>query len=277
MKTVVITGSTRGIGLALAKEFVRRGHCVIVSGRTEGACKRAIDSLGSDGIADRVKGIPCDVQELSELRQLWNRASVDHGPIDIWINNAGQSHGTHLLWRQPPEQIKEVVGTNLIGSMQGCHVAVNGMLEQGYGAIYNLSGFGRTGLWRAGMAIYGTSKRGVDYFTKALARELRDTKIIVGQMNPGMIVTDMLREGYDTSVQTPESVERTYNILADTPDDAAAYLVDRILTNKKNGIMINRRPRYKVIARLLAAPFTPKRQVFLPEQAKATDDFDPGS
>jgi short-subunit dehydrogenase len=201
---------------------------------------------------------------------------VDHGPIDIWINNAGQSHGTHLLWRQPPEQIKEVVGTNLTGSMQGCHVAVNGMLEQGYGAIYNLSGFGRTGLWRAGMAIYGTSKRGVDYFTKALARELRDTKIIVGQMNPGMIVTDMLREGYDTSVQTPESVERTYNILADTPDDAAVYLVDRILTNKKNGVMINRRPRYKVIARLLAAPFTPKRQVFLPEQAKATDDFDPG-
>ncbi|MCZ6517419.1 MAG: SDR family NAD(P)-dependent oxidoreductase, partial [Gammaproteobacteria bacterium] len=144
MKTVVITGSTRGIGLALAKEFARRGHRVIVSGRTEGACKRAIDSLGSAGIVDRVKGIPCDVQELSELRQLWNRASVDNGPIDIWINNAGQSHGTHLLWHQSPERIKEVIGTNLIGLMQGCHVAVNGMLEQGYGAIYNLSGFGRT-------------------------------------------------------------------------------------------------------------------------------------
>jgi NAD(P)-dependent dehydrogenase (short-subunit alcohol dehydrogenase family) len=277
MKTVVITGSTRGIGLALAKEFAQRGHRVIVSGRTEGACKRAIDSLGSAGIADHVKGIPCDVLELSELRQLWNRASVDHGPVDIWINNAGQSHGTHLLWRQPPERIKEVIGTNLIGLMQGCHVAVNGMLEQGYGAIYNLSGFGRTGLWRAGMAIYGTSKRGVDYFTKALARELRDTTIIVGQINPGMIVTDMLREGYDTSVQTPESVERTYNILADTADDAAPYLVDRLLANKKNGVMINRRPRYKVIARLLAAPFMPKRQVFLPEQANTTDHFDPGS
>ena len=277
MKTVVITGSTRGIGFALAQEFARREHCVIVSGRTEGACKRAIDSFESDGIADNIKGIPCDVQELSELRQLWNRASVGHGPIDIWINNAGQSHGTHLLWHQPPEHIKEVIGTNLIGLMQGCHVAVNGMLEQGHGAIYNLSGFGRTGMRRDGMAIYGSSKRGVDYFTKALASELRDTNVIVGQMNPGMIVTDMLRGGYDTTVQTPELVERTYNILADTPDDAAPYLVDRIIANKKNGVMINRRPRYKVIARLLAAPFMPKRQVFLPEQTNATDHFDPGS
>ncbi|MCZ6518087.1 MAG: SDR family NAD(P)-dependent oxidoreductase, partial [Gammaproteobacteria bacterium] len=134
-----------------------------------------------------------------------------------------------------------------------------------------------TGMQRDGMAIYGSSKRGVDYFTKALARELRDTMIIVGQMNPGMIVTDMLRNGYDTTVQTPESVERTYNILADTADDAAPYLVDRLLANKKNGVMINRRPRYKVIARLLAAPFMPKRQVFLPEQANTTDHFDPGS
>ena len=265
MKTVVITGSTRGIGLALAKEFARRGHRVIVSGRTEGACKRAIDSLGSAGIVDRVKGIPCDVQELSELRQLWNRASVDHGPVDIWINNAGQAHGTHRFWEQPTDRIKGVIGTNLTGLMLACHVAINGMLKQKFGAIYNLSGFGRNGMQRAGMSIYGTSKRGVDYLTQSVAKELSDTGILMCEMNPGMIVTDMLREGYETSVQDPELVRRTYNMLSDMPEDAADYLVKRILTNTKNGILINRQPRYRVVLRLLKGLMGgSSREVFKP-------------
>jgi NAD(P)-dependent dehydrogenase (short-subunit alcohol dehydrogenase family) len=117
---------------------------------------------------------------------------------------------------------------------------------------------------RSGMSIYGTSKRGVDYFTKALAREVADTGILVCQMNPGMIITDMLREGYTTSVQSPESVQRFYNIMADMPDDAAPFLIDKILANRKNGVLINRQPRYRVMARLLGSVFRRPRNVFRP-------------
>ena len=251
MKNVVITGSTRGIGLALAKEFLRQGHSVVISGRAEVACEQVVKNLANERPDNQIFGIPCDVKNFDQIRHLWTTAAAKLGSIDIWINNAGQSHGTHRFWDQPIERIENVIGTNLCGLMLACHVAANGMLKQGYGAIYNLSGFGRNGMQRDGMAIYGTSKRGVDYLTKALAKELRDTKVQMCQMNPGMIVTDMLRAGYETSVQDPEFVRRTYNLLSDLPEDAAEFLVKRILANKKNGVLINRQPRYRVILRLM--------------------------
>jgi NAD(P)-dependent dehydrogenase (short-subunit alcohol dehydrogenase family) len=263
MKNVVVTGSTRGIGLALVREFVRQGHSAVVSGRTNTACDQVVNELSVDLQENQIIGVPCDVRNLDELQQLWNTAAAKLGSVDIWINNAGQSHGTHRFWDQPIERIENVIGTNLCGLMLACHVAANGMLKQGYGAIYNLSGFGRNGMQRDGMAIYGTSKRGVDYLTKALAKELRDTKVKMCQMNPGMIVTDMLRAGYETSVQDPEFVRRTYNLLSDLPEDAAEFLVKRILANQKNGVLINRQPRYRVLFRLLKGLIRkPSRQVF---------------
>ena len=263
MKNVVITGSTRGIGLALAKEFVRQGHSVVISGRTEVACEQVVKSLANERPDNQIFGIPCDVKNFDQIDHLWTTAAAKLGSVDIWINNAGQSHGTHRFWDQPIERIENVIGTNLCGLMLACHVATNGMLKQGYGAIYNLSGFGRNGMQRDGMAIYGTSKRGVDYLTKALAKELRDTKVKMCQMNPGMIVTDMLRAGYETSVQDPEFVRRTYNLLSDLPEAAAEFLVKRILANQKNGVLINRQPRYRVLFRLLKGLIRkPSREVF---------------
>jgi NAD(P)-dependent dehydrogenase (short-subunit alcohol dehydrogenase family) len=251
MNNVVVTGSTRGIGLALIREFIKQGHSAVVSGRTETACERVVSELTSELRGNQVIGIPCDVRDHSQLQRLWDNAAAKLGSIDIWINNAGQAHGTHRFWEQPTDQVEAVIGTNMTGLMLASHVAINGMLKQGHGAIYNLSGFGRNGIQRDGMAIYGTSKRGVDYFTKALAKELRDTPVLMCQMNPGMIVTDMLREGYVTTVQDPELVRRTYNLLGDMPEDAADFLVKNILANNKNGVLINRLPRYRVMLRLL--------------------------
>jgi NAD(P)-dependent dehydrogenase (short-subunit alcohol dehydrogenase family) len=264
MKTVVITGSTRGIGLALAREFVRQGHNAVVSGRSQSDCDQVVSELTGQVQSNRVIGVACDVRDLAGVQQLWNTAAAKLGSVDIWINNAGQAHGTHRFWDQPTHRIEDVIGTNLLGLMLASHVAINGMLEQGHGAIYNLSGFGRNGMQRDGMAIYGTSKRGVDYFTRALAKELSDTEILMCQMNPGMIVTDMLRAGYETTVQDPEFVRRTYNILGDLPEDAAGFLVKRILANRKNGVLLNRQPRYRVFLRLLKGffPGGQSREVF---------------
>jgi NAD(P)-dependent dehydrogenase (short-subunit alcohol dehydrogenase family) len=210
-----------------------------------------VNDLGREHGDSQIIGMSCDVRNVDQLQQLWDTASAKLGSVDIWINNAGQAHGTHRFWEQPVERIENVIGTNLSGLMLSCHVAINGMLKQGHGAIYNLSGFGRNGMQRDGMSIYGTSKRGVDYFTRALAKELRDTGILMCQMNPGMIVTDMLRAGYETTVQDPELVKRTYNMLGDMPEDAADFLVGRILANSTNGVLINRQPRYRVFLRLM--------------------------
>ena len=266
MNNIVVTGSTRGIGLALAMEFVRQGQNVVISGRAQPDCDRAVNAVAAQSQGSQVIGVACDMQELDQIQNLWDTAAEKLGSVDIWINNAGQAHGTHRFWEQPTDRIRDVIGTNLTGLMLACHVAINGMLRQGQGAIYNLSGFGRNGMRRDGMSIYGTSKRGVDYLTKALARELRDTDILMCQMNPGMIVTDMLREGYETTVQDPEFVRRTYNMLSDLPEDAADFLVREVLANTRNGVLINRQPRYRVMLRLLKGMLGGgSREVFKPE------------
>lgn len=267
MANVVITGSTRGIGFGLAREFVRRGHAVVVSGRTPEATANAVQDIGTAG--GRVTGIACDVTSLAAVEGLWSGAAAALGQVDIWLNNAGQAHETHRFWEQPPEILAPIVATNLTGLMHGCHVAMRGMLAQqggrGHGAIYNLTGFGRTNIFQPGMAIYGATKRAVDYFSRALAKEAEGTGIIVGQINPGMVVTDMLRQGYRTSVRDPATIRRFYNILASTPDEAAGFIVDQVLANRRSGVLINREPRRAVLAKLLTAPFRRQRRDVLAE------------
>jgi NAD(P)-dependent dehydrogenase (short-subunit alcohol dehydrogenase family) len=115
------------------------------------------------------------------------------------------------------------------------------------------------------MLIYGTSKRGLDYFSRCLARELAGTPVILGQINPGMIVTDMLREGYRSSVRQPATVAWTYNAVGDLPEDAAAWIVPRMLANRRNGVLLNRQPRWVVAGRFLRAALAgPRRRVFEP-------------
>ena len=261
MKNVVITGSTRGIGNGLAREFVRKGHTVVISGRTQEACDQAVDELKAEVKNANVLGIACDVTSLAQIQDLWDKATEALGRVDIWISNAGLAHETHRFWQQPPERVEAVVKTNLLGLMYCAHVVINGMLNQGHGQIYNITGFGRRGQLRTGMTIYGTTKRAVDYFTKAMALETKATPIQVCQINPGLVITDMTREGYVTTVEDPKTIERFYNTLGESPETTAALLIDRILANKKSGILIARDSRAKTLGRWLLSSFR-QRHVF---------------
>jgi NAD(P)-dependent dehydrogenase (short-subunit alcohol dehydrogenase family) len=87
---IVITGSTRGIGLGLARAFVGRGHNVVVSSRSASAVDRTVIALASDR-PGRVAGFACDVTESAQVAALWDHATAAFGTIDIWINNAGTS------------------------------------------------------------------------------------------------------------------------------------------------------------------------------------------
>ena len=239
MQSVVITGSSQGIGLGLAKEFLKRNCRVVLSARgksrLEAAREQLVDEFGADGVIS----VPCDVTDLKQVRHLWDEAVRSFGRVDIWINNAGITHTTQLLHELPPEEISPVIATNLTGLIYGCRVALQGMLKQGCGQIYNLEGHGSDGRKRRGLSIYGATKRAVRHFTEALILETEDTPVRVGMLSPGIVLTDFLLENLrKMPPEQRKTVKIIYNCLADTINTVAPFLVEHILENSAHGTEI---------------------------------------
>ena len=116
MKTIVITGSTRGIGAGLAKEFLALGCRVVTSGRTDESVATALAALNADHGSDRVVGFACDVASCQDVEALWDQSVEAFGAIDIWINNAGISHPQLAPWEQTLDRTKAIVDTNILGT-----------------------------------------------------------------------------------------------------------------------------------------------------------------
>ena len=261
MKTIVITGSTRGIGYGLADSFLALGCAVAISGRTAASVEKAVAALSAKHNPDNIFGYPCEVTQFELLQELWNAAQIHFGQIDIWINNAGIAHPQLDFWMHPPEQIKAVVETNLLGTMYGSQVALNGMLAQGFGSLYNMEGLGSNGRRVEGLTLYGSTKYGMRYLNKALAQETQDTPVLVGALRPGMVITDLLTQQYNDRPEDWEKAKRIFNILADHVDTVAPWLARKVLANTKTGVCIAWLTRGKIIGRFMAAPFR-KRNLF---------------
>jgi NAD(P)-dependent dehydrogenase (short-subunit alcohol dehydrogenase family) len=260
MKTIVITGSTRGIGRGLAEEFLKRDHQVVVSGRKPADVARVQDALGEDYPSDLIFGQACDVSNFKQVEALWKAAIDRYGKVDIWINNAGQAHTLQMLWEMPAELYASVVGANILGQLHGIKAAVNGMLAQGFGAIYLMEGQGATGQIIKGLGLYGSTKRGTNFLFNALTKELENSPVIVGSLQPGMVVTDLLLVEKDENPESWEKNKWVYNVLADRVEVVAPFLAEEILKNQKNGKTIKRLGRVKVLWRFLTAGIT-KRNV----------------
>jgi len=181
---------------------------------------------------------------------LWDGAKNTFGKVDIWINNAGITTATKLVWELDPDEISQVVNTNVVGIIYGCQVALKGMIAQGSGQIYNMEGFGSSGMMRPGMTVYGTTKRALRYFTESLIEEARDKPIRIGTLAPGMVVTDfMLDELKRMSEEQRAEVSAIYNILADTVETVTPFLVEHMLKNDQSGAKIEWLTEEKVNAR----------------------------
>ncbi|MFV9674473.1 MAG: SDR family oxidoreductase [Anaerolineales bacterium] len=261
MKSIVITGSTRGIGYGLAESFLARKCAVMVSGRSREGVEKAVAELRSKYPEDRVFGHPCDVRDPAQLQALWNEAMARFGKIDIWINNAGLSGPQMMTWELAPEQVKEVVDTNILGVIFGSQIAVRGMFDQGYGSIYNMEGMGGDGRMHEGLIPYGMTKYGVNYFTKGLVEETKGRPIIVGSLRPGMVVTSFLTKQFEDRPEEFEKAKRIFNIIANRVEDVTPWLAERILENDKTGVRISFMSRWKFFFRFLSAPFS-KRDIF---------------
>jgi NAD(P)-dependent dehydrogenase (short-subunit alcohol dehydrogenase family) len=261
MKHVVITGSTRGIGYGLADAFLDLGCSVTVSGRAENNVDEVAAKLVSKYSDERIIGIACDVRNLDQIQALWDKSISRFEKIDIWVNNAGLSGPQISAWEMPPGKAREILETNLLGEIYGSMVAVNGMLTQGFGAIYNMEGMGSDGRKHAGLTLYGTSKYAIHYFTDSLATEVEKTPVIVGALRPGMVITDMIIDRYDNRPDEWERAKKIFNIIADTVENVTPWLADRILANQQNGVILAYSSTWKLLWRFISQPIV-KRNLF---------------
>ena len=264
---VVITGSTRGIGLGMAREFVTRGHNVVVSSRRPAAVEAAVRELARLG-PGKATGSAADVANIADVRALWDHATEAFGPVDMWINNAGLTNRKLNLDQVPDEQIVTVVETNVLGLMNCCKVAIGGMLAQGKGKIFNMEGFGSDGFIKPGMSVYGATKSALNYFTKSLVKEYKDTPLIICYMSPGIVVTDLLTKDLnDVNSEEFQKRKGLMNIVADRVETVAPFLVDGALKADKSGSAVRWMSVWQLMGRFIKSPFV-KRDVFsAPESA----------
>jgi NAD(P)-dependent dehydrogenase (short-subunit alcohol dehydrogenase family) len=261
MKIVVITGSSRGIGFGLAESLLDLGCAVVVSGSRQESTDEAVSKLSGKVDHERLLGIACDVRHPQEIQSLWNEVATHFGRVDIWINNAGISHITNEVWKLSTEEVERVVQITLLGAVYGSMIAMRGMLDQGFGSIYNMEGLGSDGRRIKGLTIYGMTKYGLHYFTESLMEETRRTSVIVGSLSPGMVATDMLKDGYQDKPEEWERDKRIFNIIADRVETVTPWLAKRILKNKKTGVQISWMTKRKMFLRMMSMPFR-KRELF---------------
>jgi len=260
-KSVVITGSTRGIGYGLAEAFLERGCAVTINGRSSEAVNQAVAKLAGKDTGDRLNGFACDVTDFIQVKNLWENASAHFGRIDVWINNAGTAVPMMKFWELSPDQYTDVVTTNLLGTMIGTKVALTGMLAQGYGALYNMEGFGANGRRMRGMTLYGSTKAAVHFIDHSLAEEIEGTSVIMGAIAPGMVITDMITQQFKDREEELEKSKRILNIIAERAETVAPVIVEKILNNRKNGATIAYSSPARMMFKFLTAPFK-KRDLF---------------
>ncbi len=256
MKTVVITGSTRGIGFAMARSFLDQGCRVVISGRKKTSVQSAVQKLSEAYDGDRVEGCPCDVTSYNALQKLWNFTVKKFGEIDIWINNAGISNELNMLWKIPAEEIQRVVETNVLGEMYGSQVALNGFIQQGFGALYNMEGMGvKKGMKVDGLSIYGATKAGLRYFNDAIIKENKSETILIGALLPGMMLTDMVMSQYESKPEDWKKVEGILSAISEDVQVVADWMTRKMLANKKNGVRFEYSNSFKILLRMLKMQF----------------------
>ena len=185
-QNVFITGSTRGIGLAMAKAFAKKGANIVLNGRKPVA-NDLIQEIESYGV--KCVAISGDIADFNQAGEMLNLAKEQLGPISILINNAGITNDK-LLLRMSASDFEEVIKINLTGAFNMTQQVLKSMLKARTGKIINISSV--SGLMgNAGQANYAASKAGLVGFTKSVAREVAPRGITCNAIAPGFIQTDM--------------------------------------------------------------------------------------
>ncbi|KAJ1685121.1 hypothetical protein LUZ63_016511 [Rhynchospora breviuscula] len=274
-RNVVITGSTRGLGKALAREFLLSGDHVVVASRSPESVQETIEELKENVKAGllvakgkdkarlsqaKVVGISCDVCKPEDVRKLSDFALEEFGSVDIWINNAGTNKGFRPLVQFTDEDINQIVSTNLVGSLLCTREAMRVMNEKG-GHVFNMDGAGSGGSSTPLTAVYGSTKCGLRQLQTSLQTESKRSKVGIHTASPGMVLTDLLLSG--SSLRN----KQMFNLICELPETVARTLVPRMRVVKGSGKAIN----YLTPPRILLALVTAwlRRGRWFDEEGKA--------
>ena len=179
-----VTGSTRGIGRAIASALHQAGASVAIVGRNAGQAAAVAAEF-----ADRTTGVACDVADLAQVEAAIAAAEKALGPISILVNNAGVTRD-NLLVRLGNEEWDEVLDANLKGAFHTTRTVIRGMMKRRAGRIINITSVvGITG--NKGQSNYAASKAGLIGFAKSVAKEYASRGVLVNCVAPGFIETDM--------------------------------------------------------------------------------------
>jgi 3-oxoacyl-[acyl-carrier protein] reductase len=191
-RTALVTGSTRGIGRAIAESLANAGARVAVVGRDAARAAEVASAIGRESA-----GFACDVGDVASVTALVESVEKSFGQIDILVNNAGLTRD-NILFRLKDEDWDAVLDANLRGAFVAIRAASRGMMKRRWGRIVNIASVvGITG--NKGQANYAASKAGLIGLTKSVAKELASRNILINAVAPGFIETDM------TAAMTPEA------------------------------------------------------------------------
>lgn len=230
-KTVLVTGSTSGIGETIARTFHKEGANVIFTGRREEKLDEITQELGERAFAQK-----CDLQNLNEAESLFENASKHTGNIDILICNAGINRD-NLALRMTKDDFSTVLDVNLTSSFLLNKAAIKKMVRNKWGRIINISSIiGSIG--NVGQANYAAAKAGMNAMTKSLALETASRNITINAIAPGFITTAMTDKLSDDIKQnllnkipnkkfgTPQDIANCAIFLA---SDLASYITGQTL------------------------------------------------
>lgn len=179
-----VTGSTRGIGRAIAERLLAAGAKVAIIGRKAEAAEQVAGELGKGA-----QGFGCDVADAAQVEAAIAGAEQGLGPISILVNNAGVTRD-NLLLRLTDEDWRAVLDANLTGAFNTTRAVIKGMMKRRAGRIINITSIvGLTG--NKGQANYAASKAGLIGFTKSVAKEYASRNVLANCIAPGFIATDM--------------------------------------------------------------------------------------
>ena len=181
MKTVLVTGATRGIGNAIAKEFKKNNFSVIGTATSESGAATLHEQ--------NIKGYVLDLNSKDSINSFWEKLENDDQKISVLINNAGITRDNIVL-RMSDEEWSDIMNVHLYGTFQLSKRALKMMLKNKWGRIINISSASAS-IGNRGQSNYAAAKAGVEAFTKSLAKEVGKRDITINAVAPGFISTDM--------------------------------------------------------------------------------------
>lgn len=255
-KVAVITGSSRGLGYAIAEVYAREGAKVVIASRTQKAVDQAVRNLRENGA--QAEGLACDVSDIQQVEALAEFAIQKFGGLDVWVNNAVLSAPYGPTAHIPSGDFLNVIQTNITGTYNGSVVAMRYFAAQKSGKLINLLGRGDGGSVPLQNA-YSSSKVWVRNFTKALAREYANRGVDVFGFNPGLVKTDMLSNvhaisGFEDKLNPLRVVTLLWGSEADVPAQKALWLASPA-SDGKNGMLVTVLTVHFMLSRLITTAF----------------------